>query len=61
MLVESGLPDGVADPGARTEEGAWSSRNWMLCPVLCGSEHMSARLFEALNAIVADDATVQLQ
>ncbi|KAL9078257.1 MAG: hypothetical protein Q9157_002837 [Trypethelium eluteriae] len=61
VLAESELPDGAADPDARTDEGIWPSRNWILCPVLCGSEHMFARLAESLNAIVADDATVQLQ
>ena len=60
-VADPELPDGAADPDARTEEGTWSARYWMLCPVLCGSEHMSGITVEMLNAIVAADATVQLQ
>jgi hypothetical protein len=33
----------------------------MLCPVLVGREHMLVRVFESLNATVAEAALVQVQ
>jgi len=60
-LVESELCVCTVDPDAEEEVGVWPVKNWMLCPVLWGSEQIFVRLVESLNATVADDATVQLQ
>ena len=65
-LVEPEVCVGAADPDAADPEvgspvGTWPTKNWMLSPVFWGSEAMFVRLAESLNAIVADDATVQLQ
>lgn len=57
VLVEAELCDGAA----REELGKWPAKNCMLCPVLLGSEHILVRVFESLNATVADAALVQLQ
>lgn len=61
VLVEAELSGGAASPEAREELGEWPTKNCMLCPVLFGSEHILVRVFESLNAIVADAALVQLQ
>lgn len=62
-LVEAEFCDGAADPEAeaREELGKWPTKNCMLWPVLFGSEHMLVRVFESVNAIVAEAALVQLQ
>jgi hypothetical protein len=44
-----------------TELGDCPAKNWMLCPVFCGSEHMLERVFVSLKATVADATSVQLQ
>jgi len=61
LLAEAELCDGAADTEAREELGKWPTKNCMLCPVLCGSEHMLVRVFVSLNATVAEAAFVQLQ
>jgi hypothetical protein len=61
VRVETELCDGAASPEARDELGEWPMKNCMLCPVLFGSEHILVRVFESLNATVADAALVQLQ
>jgi len=60
-LVEPELCVGLVNTDAGGEVGIWPTKNWMLCPVLWGSEQMFVRLVESLNATVADDAKVQLQ
>jgi len=62
-LVEAEFCDGAADPEAEASEelGKWPTKNCMLWPVLFGSEHMLVRVFESVNAIVAEAAMVQLQ
>jgi len=62
-LVEAEFCDGEAGPEAeaRVELGKWPTKNWMLCPVLFGSEHILLRVLESVNAIVAEAAMVQLQ
>ena len=61
VRVETELCDGAASPAAREELGKWPTKNCMLCPVLFGSEAILVRVFESLNATVADAALVQLQ
>ena len=61
VLVEPEFCVCAADLETGEAVGIWPTKNWMLCPVLWGSEQMFVRLVESLNATVADDAAVQLQ
>jgi hypothetical protein len=61
MVLRPELCEGATDPEVREELGKWPTKNCILCPVLCGSEHMLVRVFASLNATVADAALVQLQ
>lgn len=61
VRIDTEFSDGAASPEARDELGEWPTKNCMLCPVLCGSEHILLSVLESLNATVADAALVQLQ
>lgn len=61
VLGDPEVRDGAFDPEVKEELGTWAPKNCMLWPVLLGSEHILVRVFESVNATVADAATVQLQ